>query len=140
MSQPLSHQETQAAMEKGKPPLTSVNEATEEVKEREVQVLLGKPGEVTPKELFGTGFTYNHDWGNKHGWWKLNLNWGAVNCNSRVFVSATEFGGGAQCAFIGDAKYLVYNVAPYNGGVAVRVYIDWGADIRVRLSYLVINP
>jgi hypothetical protein len=50
--------------------------------------------EVATAGLAGNGFTYRHDWGSKHGWWTLNLNWGAITCNSRVFVSASEFSGG----------------------------------------------
>lgn len=84
---------------------------------------------------------YRHDWGNLHGQWILNLNWGAINCNSLVFVSASEFSGGdQQCDFIGAARYTVHNVSPHNGQVSVWLEVEWNSDIRVHLDYLVINP
>lgn len=113
---------------------------TQDVKEQEVQALLHTGPATVLKELSGTGFTYRHDWGNRRGQWRLNLNWWAVNCKSKVFVSASEFGGGKQCSFIGDVRYTVHNVATFNGGVSVRVNIEWDSPIRVRLDYLVINP
>lgn len=83
---------------------------------------------------------YRHDWGDKNGLWTLNLNWGDIHCNSLVFVSASEFGGGQQCGFIGAARYTVHNIAPHEGQVSVRLNIEWDSPIRVHLDYLVINP
>ena len=123
-------------------PLPS-NEVIEAAKEHEVSSLFktAKAGEgVSAEELIGTGFTYRHDWGNRHGQWKLTLNWSAINCNSRVFVSICEFGGGNQCGFVGAARYTVHNVAPFNGGVTVWINTEWNSDIRVHFDYLVINP
>ncbi len=116
------------------------SEATAPVKDRNVQALLTPSAAVVAENLSGTGFTYRHDWGNKHGQWKLTLNWGAITHNSRVFVSTSEFGGGAQVPFVGAARYTVHNVAPFDGGVVVWINIEWGSDIRVQLSYLVVNP
>jgi hypothetical protein len=92
--------------------------------------------------LVGTGFTYRHDWGNKHGGWKLNLNWAAVNPRSRVFAAIAEGAAGGPDAgkFIGAAKYHLNNVAPRNDGVDIWVDIDWGSDIRIYVDYLVVNP
>jgi hypothetical protein len=115
-------------------------EVTAAVKEQNVRALLKPGAAVVAEDLSGTGFTYRHDWGNKHGQWKLTLNWGAVNHNSRVFVSTSEFGGGQQVPFVGAARYTVHNVAPFDGGVVVWINIEWGSDIRVQLSYLVVNP
>jgi hypothetical protein len=123
-------------------PLPS-NEVIEAAKEHEVSPLFktAQAGEgVSAEELRGTGFTYRHDWGSRHGQWKLTLNWGAINCNSRVFVSICEFGGGAQCGFVGSARYTVHNVAPFNGGVTVWINIEYNSDIRVHFDYLVVNP
>ena len=114
---------------------SSINEVTAEVNKKEV---IGFGAEI--KGLAGNGYSYTHDWGNMNGWWTLNLSWGVVNCNSRVFVSATEFGGGAQCGFIGGAVYTVHNVAPWQGGVSVKLHINWDNPIRVKVSYLVVNP
>lgn len=116
------------------------SEATASVKQKDVRALLTAGSAAVAEDLSGTGFTYRHDWGNKHGQWKLTLNWGAVTRNSRVFVSASEFGGGAQVPFVGGARYTVHNVAPFDGGVVVWINIEWGSDIRVQLSYLVVNP
>jgi hypothetical protein len=121
---------------------TSLREQAADVKEDRVKLLPGAkaPKGAAPQDLSGTGFTYRCDWGNKCHDWKLTLNWGAINCNSRVFVSAHEFGGGDQCAFVGGARYTVHNVAPGNGFVTVWITIEWDSNIRVRLDYLVINP
>ena len=116
------------------------NEASAPAKEKNVRELFHPSVEVAAEALSGNGFTYRHDWGNRHGQWKLTLNWGAINRNSRVFVSASEFGGGNQSPFVGAARYTVHNVAPFDGGVTVWINIEWGADIRVQLSYLIVNP
>lgn len=52
---------------------------TEGAVEEQVQALFKPAAGAAPQELFGTGFTYRHDWGNMHGQHVLNLNWGAVN-------------------------------------------------------------
>lgn len=108
----------------------------------QVQPLLKPGAQITPQELFGTGFTYRHDWGNKRGQWKLPLNWGAVNPRSRVFVAIGEgaAGGPDGGKFLGAARYTVHNVAPRAGGVDIWVNIEWGSDIRIYVDYLVINP
>jgi hypothetical protein len=110
------------------------NELSQPVKEKEVRSLFPSAPDAAAQGLAGTGFTYRHDWGNKHGQWKLNLNWGAINCNSRVFVSASEFSGGNQCDFMGAARYTVHNVSPQNGVVSVWLEIAWDSDIRVHLD------
>ncbi len=108
-------------------------------KKEDRKELLKPTGPGKPKELYGTGYTERIDWGNKHGQWRLTLWDDWINCNSQVFVSATEWDQNG-CGFVGDARYTVHNIAPFNGGVTVRVNIEWGSDIRVRLDYLVINP
>jgi hypothetical protein len=91
------------------------------------------------QELFGTGFTYRHDWGDRNGQWVLNLNWGAVNRESRVFVEIGECAAGGG-KFIGAARYTVYNVAPHDGVVSIWINVEWGSPIRVCADYLVVNP
>ena len=97
--------------------------------------------EVLPA-LSGTGFTYRHDWGRRHGQLTLRLNWGAVNPRSHVFVSIAEGAAGGPDAgkFIGAARYTVHNVAPRVGGVDIWVNIEWGSDIPLFVDYLVVNP
>jgi hypothetical protein len=115
--------------------------ATQDAHESEVQSVLGSNG-AGVEQLAGNGFTYRHDWGNKHGSWRLWLNWSAITANSRVFVAIGEGapGGPAGGKFIGDARYTLMNVAPQNGRVGIWVNIDWGSDIRLYVDYLVVNP
>ena len=79
--------------------------------------LTGQAG-LGAQQLIGTGFTYRHDWGDRNGQWTLNLNWGAVTRDSRVFVAIAECapGGGK---FIGGARYTLHNVAPGDGVVSL---------------------
>jgi hypothetical protein len=117
--------------------------ATKTLKDEDIKVLF-KPGGASaaaaPHELFGSGFTFRIDWGNKHGHWNLRLNSSAITKDSRVFCSASEFGGGDQADFIGAARYTVHNVAPQDGHVDIWLEVEWGADIRVHVDYLVVNP
>jgi hypothetical protein len=89
--------------------------------------------------LSGTGFTYRHDWGNRNGQWKLNLNWGAIRRDSRVFVAIGECDP-AGGKFIGSARYTLHNVAPNNNRVSIWVNVEWRYPIRLCVDYLVINP
>jgi hypothetical protein len=114
-------------------------ELVQSAKQKDVKELFPRPEGVGVEELIGTGFTYRHDWGNKHGSWKLRLNWGSVNINSMVFVAIGEGAAGGG-KFLGDARYTLMNVAPRAGGVDIWVYIDWGSDIRIYVDYLVVNP
>ena len=109
------------------------------VNEQEVRKLF-KAGEgVSIEALAGNGFTYRHDWGDRNGQWTLNLNWGAITNNSRVFVAIGEgMAGGGK--FIGSAKYTLHNVAPSNGKVSIWVNIEWSSPIRLYVDYLVVNP
>ena len=117
----------------------SSDQETQDVKQKEVVQLFNNGGSgASAQNLAGTGFSYRQDWGARHGDWKLTLNWGAITCNSKVFVSAHEVTG--ACAFVGAAKYTVHNIAPFNGGITVWIKVDWSSDIRVRLDYLVVNP
>lgn len=111
----------------------------QEVNLEEVRQLFPAKEGISTQELFGTGFTYRHDWGDRNGQHILNLNWGFVNPNSRVFVAIGEgaAGGGKM---IGNARYTLHNVAPGNGVVSIWVNIEWGSPIRLYVDYLVVNP
>lgn len=115
----------------------SSNEETQEVDEAKVAAMPGSSAEA--RALSGTGFTYRHDWGNRRGQWRLFLNWGSVNANSRVFVAIAE-GGTGTAKHMGAARYTLHNVVPYNNGVAVWVNIEWSSNIRLYVDYLVVNP
>lgn len=116
-----------------------VKEDEQSVKHEEVAHLFQSEGAGATEALHGRGFSYRHDWGNRKGVWDLTLNWGAINRNSRVFVSASE-GAPGNSMFIGAANYTVHNVASLDGGVKIRLEIKWNSDIRVTVNYLVINP
>lgn len=111
----------------------------QDVNLEDVQQLFPSPKDVSTQELFGTGFTYRHDWGDRNGQHILNLNWGAVTAESRVFVAIAEGAAGGG-KFIANARYTLHNVAPFNGGVGIWINIEWGSPIRLYVDYLVINP
>ena len=112
---------------------------TQEVKAEQVIQLLGSKDGLSTQELSGSGFTYRHDWGDRKGQWTLNLNWGVINRNSRVFVAIGEGASGGG-KFIGNARFTLHNVAPQDGRVSIWVNIEWGEPIRLYVDYLVINP
>ena len=111
----------------------------QDVKAEEVIQLFGSKDGVSTQELIGTGFSYRHDWGDRKGQHILNLNWGSVNRNSRVFVAIGEGASGGG-KFIGSARFTLHNVAPQDGRVSIWVNIEWGEPIRLYVDYLVINP
>jgi hypothetical protein len=113
-------------------------EETQEVNEEDVHGLF-QTGGVSARDLVGHGFTYRHDWGDKHGQWVLHLNTCDVNRDSRVFVEIGECDP-AGGKFIGAARYTVHNVAPNHCVVSIWANIEWGSPIRVCADYLVINP
>ncbi|MEV0619297.1 hypothetical protein AB0I81_38685 [Nonomuraea sp. NPDC050404] len=99
-----------------------------------------KPPGITTKDLSGIGFTYRHNWGARNGFWRLRLNTTSVGPNTRVFVAASEGPTADGGKLVGDAKYLVYNVAPENGAVTIRVHVDWTSPIGLVVDYLIVNP
>lgn len=119
-------------------PSGPASEEDQDVKEQEVHSLVADT-DVGAQALIGTGFTYRHDWGDRNNQWKLNLNWGAVNRNSRVFVAIAE-GAPNGGKFLGNARYTLHNVAPNDGVVSIWVNIEWNSPIRLYVDYLVVNP
>jgi hypothetical protein len=111
------------------------------VDEEQVQSLFraGPEGAAGPQAFFGTGFAYRHDWGNRNGQWILNLSWGAITTESKVFVAIGE-GAAGSGKFIGGARYTLHNVAPQNGVVSIWVNIEWSYPIRLYVDYFVVNP
>jgi hypothetical protein len=61
-----------------------------------------------------------------------------IRASSRVIVSASEYSSVWTNRFIGLAKVEVHNVAPFDGGMLIKVSIDWGAPIDIALSALII--
>jgi hypothetical protein len=114
-------------------------EETQDVNEQEVRQIFKPKEGVEPQELFGTGFTYRHDWGNRNGQWILHLNWSVITNNTRVFVSIGEGAAGGG-KLIGAARYTLHNVAPSNGRVSIWVNIEWNSPIPLLVDYLIVNP
>jgi len=75
-------------------------------------------------------------WGPLHGRASLNYNWAAIDQDSVVVITASEYN--AQFArFLGAAPITVANIAPHgppydpNHGVTFVVNIDWGSPLNV---------
>lgn len=89
-------------------------------------------------------------------WWSLrgrsqvNFNWGAIDHDSVVLVSASEFAPNRDDAkhsprFAGDARIRVDNVSPHgppfdpNHGVTFVITVDWGAPLHVVTDITVLD-
>jgi hypothetical protein len=94
--------------------------------------------EVAAESLGAGSFTTFYTWRGNGVIKALRFNHGAVNANSRVFVSISEFDSDARInRFIGDARMCVANVAPFNGGFFARVEVSWNAPLNARFDVLV---
>ncbi|MBO4204603.1 hypothetical protein [Micromonospora echinofusca] len=78
--------------------------------------------------------SYTHYWGARNGWWTLNLSGLPVTPRQAVVVSASEVDGGGN-EFIG-ATITVHNVAVWNGGASIKIYVDWGSPIYINVHYV----
>ena len=101
----------------------------------------GKPGEPAKvkegAELspgsFSTYYTCR-----SYGTIRLNCGHAAINANSRVVASISEYNTDPrQNRFMGDASMLIYNVSPYNGGVIIRLNVGWNSPLNVRVDVFV---
>jgi hypothetical protein len=110
----------------------TVSEDEITVSEDEVRQLDARGAEaaIINGQLVGSNFRLN--WGPRMGKVVLTVNFAVINANSQVFVSAHEGN------FIGDARYTVHNIAPFNNGVRVWFEIEWGAPITLIADYLVL--
>lgn len=95
-------------------------------------------GQEAHAELSATSFTTFYTWRANGVFRNVRFAHPAVNANSRVFVSISEYGTDARTTrFIGNARMDVYNVAPFNGGFFAWVEISWNAPLNVRFDVLV---
>jgi len=109
----------------------------QQLDESAISMLGGKNGETAARGLAGNGFVYRHDWGARNGLWTLSLTSHLFRAASQVFVWISEGPTPNGGKFMGD---LVYNVAPENGVVAIRVNIEWPTSIGLVVDYLVVDP
>jgi len=65
----------------------------------------------------------------------LNYNHHTIGVHKPVQASLTEVDGNRN-PFVGSAAMSVYNVAPRQGGVTVRVNVDWPHDLNLRLNLM----
>ncbi|MGK7909105.1 MAG: hypothetical protein AB4040_18010 [Synechococcus sp.] len=79
---------------------------------------------------------YRHDWGDKKGVYRLNLNWRGVKGSSLAFVSIGE--GAPNGKHLGNARFTLHNVCPRPNGINIRVEVDWDDPLRIYVDYLVI--
>jgi hypothetical protein len=95
-----------------------------------------KSGEMKLQLSSGSFSTY-YTW-RGFGTVKLNCGNSAIRANSRVFASISEYNTDpTQNRFIGDAFMVIYNIAPYNGGVIVRLNVGFSSALNVRVDVLV---
>ena len=80
-------------------------------------------------------------WGPQQGRTTFNFNWGAINQDSVVIVTAAEYGVTApptnEHRFVGAASITVQNIVPHgppfdpNHGVTFVVNIDWPSPLTI---------
>jgi len=88
-------------------------------------------------------------WGELNGWWDLKLWDQSVNIDTIVFASATEVWpppGERETSMLfpreanfGAATYTIHNISTFDGGINLRLHIDWDTPLRTRVDYLWIN-
>jgi len=74
-------------------------------------------------------------WGQHNGPLNATLNFDGINDQSVVLASVSEGDSGNSTAsparFIGAANMHVDNIAPFDGGVTMRINIDWDSPLNV---------
>jgi|tagenome__1003787_1003787.scaffolds.fasta_scaffold18317821_1 hypothetical protein len=82
----------------------------------------------------------------RHGVVDTNLQWDAVRTDSFVAATVSEChaegvnaGGHDASRFLGAANLSVANVVPHDGGVTVRVHIDWGDPLPYMVDFILFD-
>jgi papain like cysteine protease AvrRpt2 len=89
-------------------------------------------------------------WKNLQGRCRLNFNWQAIDHDSVVLISASEYWStdsdpGHSPRFVGDARVRVHNISPHgppfdqNHGVTFVVTVDWDAPLHVVTDITVLD-
>jgi len=107
------------------------------------KIEIAKPGEAgvakkgaTP-ELSAASFSTYFTWRGS-GTVLLNCGHAGIRASSRVVASISEYNTDAnQNRFVGNAYMLIYNVAPYNGGVMIRLSVGFSSALNVRVDVIV---
>ncbi|OUJ74710.1 hypothetical protein [Hymenobacter crusticola] len=90
-------------------------------------------------ELSAASFSTYYTWRGS-GTVVLNCGHPNIRSSSRVVASISEYNTDPnQNRFIGNAPMLVYNVAPYNGGVMIRLNVGFSSALNVRVD-VVVDP
>ena len=71
-------------------------------------------------------------------WMDISLGDGKIKKNSKVIASACE--GQAEWSHLGDANYEIFNVVPKNGELLIRLLVNYGRDLDIRLHIIAFNP
>lgn len=90
---------------------------------------------VPPDEQVGAQDTlasFRADYGFWHGEVNFRLNWNIIHKTSRVFCSVAE-------DHLGAARCVLYNVTPDEGFAVARADIQWGSNLHVLVSFVVLN-
>jgi hypothetical protein len=74
----------------------------------------------------------------------FNLQWDQIFHDSIVVITASEgqppISSAAPQLFVGDARYTVNNVSPFDGGVRFRVTVEWDEPINLWTTITVFDP
>ncbi|MCF3100936.1 hypothetical protein IPZ58_05020 [Streptomyces roseoverticillatus] len=89
-------------------------------------------------EALGPTFSARSDYGLLHGRVRKQFFSNVISPQTRVFISVSE--GSGDNKFVGDAPFSVENVAPSNGVVEFRLFIDWPTDLGTVVDFLFVNP
>jgi hypothetical protein len=97
--------------------------------------------DLEPTILRTNSAVYRENWPDQHvnGKATFTLWRDIIHPGSAVFISASEVRDDGT-RLIGNATYVVENVAPQAGYVWFQVDVQWGSPLRISTDILVINP
>lgn len=120
-----------------------IEDESDELNEQDVTELSEASKEGVQRFYVGpNSFTRRRYWGHLKGrtHWTLDFRNARIKESSHVFVSICEGMEGGMGLIVGGAEFTLNGVAPYNGGVKIKAYIDWHTKLHMSATYLVINP
>ena len=93
---------------------------------------------------------YHFNYGLHNGTQVYNFSWDIINPRSCVVITASQgrepfedghidLSSDSPRRFIGDARYTVHNIAPYDGGVTFCIEIEWGSPLNTWVCIAVFN-